>query len=142
MPPDGWFHGITAAIYRIYRRTLVDLGLAVFDVPVDAFLPPDVVRIAALLEKLRAFQPEVALGLNKGSYALICRMPARRDGWRPNLFTDVLDIPTICFWDHAPFELANQLLTPHAAEPAESTSGALESLKRADSSATDPLVAR
>ena len=28
------------------------------------------------------------------------------------VFTDVLDLPTICIWDHAPLELADQLLTP------------------------------
>ena len=129
MPPDGWFYGIARTLFDIYRQGLVDLGLTVFDVPVDAFLPPDAVRIAALLSDLKAFRPEIALGLSYGSYALICRLPARRDGSRPNLFTDVLDIPTICLWDHAPVELADQLLCPHPPDPAASNSGAMSTLR-------------
>jgi hypothetical protein len=68
----------------------------VFRVPVDAFLPPDLARLTPLLADLRAFRPELALGLCAGNYGLICRLPARRDGWRPNLFTEVLEVPTVC----------------------------------------------
>ena len=116
-------------MFEIYRRALADLGFEIFDVPVDAFLVPDATRIAGLLANLKSFRPALAFGLPKGSYALLCRLPARRDGWRPNLFTDVLEIPTICLWDHAPLESADQLLT-HPADPAESASGALEALRQ------------
>jgi hypothetical protein len=128
-PPVEWFYGIVGAIFDLYRQGLVDLGLAVFDVPVDAFLPPDATRISRLLSDLRAFKPQCALGFD-GAHALICRLPARRDGFRPNLFTDVLDIPTICPWDHAPSQIADQLLKPHPADPAASTAVAWEALHR------------
>jgi hypothetical protein len=130
VPPNGWFYGIASALFKLYRQALVDLGLAIFEVPVDVFLPPDSGRISNLVSELRAFQPDLALGLPYGSYALICRMPPRRDGSRPNLFTDVLDIPTLCVWDHAPLELADQLLVPHPLDPAASTAGANETLRR------------
>jgi hypothetical protein len=130
VPPHNWFHGIARALYDHYRQALVELGLKVFDVPVDAFLPPDMVRISALIVELKAFQPQFALGLSHGSYALLCGLPAHRDGWRPNLFLDVLDIPTICLWDHAPVELADQLLLPHPQEPSTSEAGARERLRR------------
>jgi hypothetical protein len=129
VPPGDWFHGIPRAMFEIYRGALVELGFELFDVPVDAFVVPDATRIASLLAGLKHFQPDVALGLPKGSYALICRLPARRDGWRPNLFTEVLDIPTICLWDHAPLELADQLLA-HPEKPAESAVGARETLRQ------------
>jgi hypothetical protein len=129
VPPGDWFHGIPLAMFDIYRRSLAELGFEIFDVPVDAFVVPDATRIARLVSDLKAFQPELAFGLPKGSYALICRLPARRDGWRPNLFTDVLDIPTICLWDHAPLELADQLLA-HPADPAGSVAGALDALRQ------------
>ena len=116
-------------MFDIYRGALAELGFEIFDVPVDAFLVPDATRIASLLSDLKSFQPELAFGLPKGSYALLCRLPARRDGWRPNLFTEVLDIPTICLWDHAPLELADQLLG-HPEDPAESATGSLETLRR------------
>src|ERR1043166_7641584 len=127
-PPADWFEGIHRGYFEIYRRALVELGLSVFEVPVDAFIPPDVVRIGKLLSELRDFRPELAMGLHLGSYALVCRMPARRDGSRPNLFTDILEIPTICPWDHSPWQLTAQLL-PNPRSPQESTSGALESLR-------------
>jgi|GEM_PF-1623136 len=129
VPPADWFHGIARAMFEIYRGALVELGFEIFNVPVAAFIPPDVTRISGLLSDLKAFQPELAFGLPKGSYALLCRLPARRDGWRPNLFTDVLDIPTICLWDHAPLEFADQLLE-HAEDPADSAMGSLETLRR------------
>jgi len=130
VPPDGWFHGIARALFDLYREALVDLGIAVFDVPVDAFLSPDAARISTLLSDLKAFKPDFAFGLPHGSYALLCRLPPSRDGLRLNLFTDVLDIPTICLWDHAPVELADQLLMPHPPDPGASRSGALETLRR------------
>lgn len=130
VPPDGWFHGIARALFDRYRQALVDLGVAVFDVPVDAFLPPDVTRVARLVADLRAFRPQCALGLPHGSYALLCRLPVTRRGVRPNLFLDILDVPTICLWDHAPVELADQLLTPHPRDPSESTGGAIHALRR------------
>jgi len=131
-PPRDWFGGISHAFYERYRRALVELGIEVFDVPVEAFVPfVDHGRCADLIDDLRAFRPELALGLPFGAHALVCRLPAGRDGFRPNLFTDILDIPTICIWDHAPFEPAEQLLAPHPATPALSRSGTLERLRRA-----------
>jgi hypothetical protein len=129
-PPDDWFHGISRAIFEICRQGFVDLGLEVFEVPIDLFLYPDVGRISALLSDLRAFQPDVACGLTHGLHAMVCRMPEGRDGYRANLFTEVLDIPTICYWDHAPLDLADQLLQPHPKSPGESAAGAMETLRR------------
>ena len=130
-PPAGWFHGIAGDLAAIYRQGLVDLGIEVFDVPVDAFFPLDLPRIARLTEELRAFAPELAIGLSHGSYALICRMPAGQDDYRRNLFTDVLDIPLLCLWDHPPLEFADQLLGPLPDTPKASRSGALGNLRRA-----------
>jgi hypothetical protein len=129
VPPQGWFHGIAGALYDRYRRALADLGVALFDVPVDAFLAPDAGRLAALISELRSFRPQFAMGLPLGAYALLCRLPARRDGYRPNVFIDLLDIPTICLWDHAPVELADQILAPLPLDPASSAGGALQTLR-------------
>jgi hypothetical protein len=130
VPPADWFHGITRTTYELCRDALRGLGATVFEVPLDAFLPVDPERIADLIHDLRAFAPQLAFGLPYLSQALVCRLPPGRDGWRPNLFTDVLDIPTLGAWDHAPFELADQLLTPHPPSPADSATGALERLRR------------
>jgi hypothetical protein len=131
-PPAEWFHGISRTIFEIYRQAFVDLGLEVFDVPIESFAHlPDASRIPALLAHLRAFRPEVAFGLSHGLHAMACRMPAGRDGHRPNLFTDLLDIPTICCWDHAPLDMADQVLQPHPRSAGESAAGALETLRRA-----------
>lgn len=131
VPPAAWFHGISRAMYETYRSALVELGIEVFDVPLEALLPPDHGALAGLIEDLKAFRPELAFGLPFGSLALVSRMAEERDGWRPNLFTDILDIPTVCFWDHAPFELAEQLLTPHPATEGQSRAGTLATLRRA-----------
>lgn len=130
VPPHDWFHGIAFELFKIYRQALIDLGCSVFDVPVDAFLPPDMGRITNLLTHLRAFRPELAIGLYPGSYVLLCRLPPERDGWRPNLFIDVLELPTICIWDHAPVELADQLLGPLPDRPTELMPGAIKRLRK------------
>ena len=130
-PPDDWFHGIARSMFELYRGGLAALGCEIREVPVEWFVVPDAGRIANLLEELREFRPQAAFGLPKGAYALICRLPGGQGKWRPNLFTDVLDIPTICLWDHAPLELADQLLYPHPADPSESAAGAMERLAQA-----------
>ncbi|MBS1856598.1 MAG: glycosyltransferase family 1 protein [Acidobacteria bacterium] len=130
VPPEGWFHGVTAALFHSYRRALCDLGLEVFPVPLSAFLPPDAARIDALTAGLRAFRPELALGVPHLSHALRCCLSPRRDGSCPNLFTDVLDIPVLGLWDHAPVELADQVLSPLPAHPRDSRSGAGALLRR------------
>jgi hypothetical protein len=136
VPPEAWFHGIAAAMFRLYRQALRDLGCEIFDVPVEALLAYETARTNAVISALRDFRPDCAFGLHKGSYALICRVP-RRFGYRPNLFTDVLNLPTIILWDHAPLDLADQLLSPHPGSPAASRRGALASLRR---TLTDPRL--
>jgi hypothetical protein len=114
----------------MYRQALLDLGCTLFEIPIDIFLPVDAGRIVKLLDDIRAFAPELAIGMPNGSTALHCRLPAGRDGWRPHLFTEVLDLPTICIWDHAPLELVDQLLTPLPEHPSRSKAGARTALHR------------
>ena len=121
------FMGSITNIYKLYRQTLVDLGCSIFDVPIDAFVPPDIVRISTLTRDIRAFRPELAIG----DGVLRCQMPPEHDGWRPNFFTEVLGLSTICFWDHAPLELASALLTPLPEHPSASRAGAYAYLQRA-----------
>jgi hypothetical protein len=81
VPPEHWFHGIARAMFAVYREALVELGFEIFDVPVEPFLGSDDARILNLISDLRKFRPQLAFGLSKGSYALICRLPRDRDGF-------------------------------------------------------------
>ena len=128
-PPSYWFDGIATAMYDLYTGALRDLGLELFEVPVEPFINGDLIQIRSLVRKVEAFRPELAIGLPKGVYALLCRMPPRRNGSRLNLFTQVLGIPIVCLWDHAPFELSDQLLQPFPHSPEHSTNGALDRLR-------------
>jgi Glycosyl transferases group 1 len=129
-PPRAWFHGISYKLFEIYSQALRDLGCTLFEIPIERFWPLDLGHIATLLDDIREFAPELAIGLPNGSTALHCRLPAEQDGWRPHLFTDVLDLPTVCIWDHAPLELAAQLFTPVAEHPSQSLGGARAALRR------------
>ena len=110
--------------------------MATIEVPLQAVVPYDAGRMADLLSDLRAFRPQAAMSLSVGAWLMACRLPAGRDGWSPNLFTDVLDIPAICIWDAAPLDLAASLLDlpgPGSAEvesPATSRPGVLGALRR------------
>ena len=110
--------------------------MATIEVPLQAVVPYDAGRMADLLSDLRAFRPQAAMSLSIGAWLMACRLPAGRDGWSPNLFTDVLDIPAICIWDSAPQDFAAHLLDlpgPGSAEvatPATSRPGVLAALRR------------
>ena len=136
VPPADWLNGILRAYHDLYRQALTDLGVATIDVPLQAVVPYDAGRMADLLSDLRAFRPQAAMALSVGAWLMACRLPAGRDGWSPNLFTDVLDIPSICIWDGAPLDFAARLLDlpgPGSAEmetPATSRPGVLAALRR------------
>lgn len=55
-PPAGWFHGISRTIFEIYRESFAALGLAAFELPLDAFEPP-----------------AIAFGISHGLHALSYR---------------------------------------------------------------------
>jgi hypothetical protein len=136
VPPADWLNGVLRAYHDLYRQALTDLGVATIDVPLQAAVPHDAGRLADLLSDLRAFRPQAAMALSVGAWLMSCRLPAGRDGWSPNLFTDVLDIPAICIWDGAPQDFAANLLDlpgPGSAEvatPATSRPGVLAALRR------------
>ena len=136
VPPADWLSGILRAYHDLYRQALTDLGVATIDVPLQAVVPYDAGRMADLLSDLRAFRPQAAMSLSVGAWLMACRLPAGRDGWSPNLFTDVLDIPAICIWDSAPQDFAASLIDlpgPGSAEvesPATSRPGVLGALQR------------
>jgi hypothetical protein len=136
VPPAHWLNGILRAFHDFYRQALADLGVATFAVPLQTFLEAEAGPIADLVSDLRAFRPQAAMGLCVGAWLPFCRMPPRRDGWTPNVFSEVLNIPSICIWDGAPLDFAANHLRvfgPGASglpTPATSRPGALAALRR------------
>jgi hypothetical protein len=136
VPPADWLHGILRAYHDFYRQALNDLGVATIDVPLQTFLEGEAGPIADLLSDLRAFRPQAAMGINVGAWLPFCRLPPQRDGWAPNVFSDVLDIPSICLWDGAPLDFAAHQLRVFGPgsnglpTPATSRPGALAALRR------------
>jgi hypothetical protein len=110
VPPADWLNGILRAYHDIYRQALTDLGIATIAVPWQAIFLRDAGHIADLLSDLRAFRPQAAMSLSVGAWLMAYRLPPGRDGRSPNLFTDVLDIPSICLWDGAPLDFAAYVL--------------------------------
>ncbi|HEY4168850.1 MAG TPA: glycosyltransferase [Reyranella sp.] len=110
VPPADWLHGILRAYHDFYRQALNDLGVSTIDVPLQTFLDGEAGPIADLLSDLRAFRPRAAMGINVGAWLPFCRLPPQRDGWAPNVFSEVLDIPSICLWDGPPLDFAAHLL--------------------------------
>ncbi len=136
VPPAGWLHGILRAYHDFYRQALNDLGVATIDVPLQTFLDGQAGPIADLLSDLRVFRPQAAMGINVGAWLPFCRLPPQRDGWAPNVFSEVLDIPSICLWDGPPLDFAAHLLRVFGPgsnglpTPATSRPGALAALRR------------
>jgi hypothetical protein len=133
VPPADWFHGITRTAYALCRDALIDWASSrsrFRSTPSWGTIPisPASRTSSMICAHLRRSSPSACL-ISPRHWSAVCRSSATARG--ANLFADVLDIPTVGAWDHAPFEMADQLLTPHPGTPAESRPGALALLQGA-----------
>jgi spore maturation protein CgeB len=125
LAPPTWFGGIDYRIGASMADELRRLGATLLEVGVAGFLNRDEDYIRYTIGKLRAFRPDVAIGLPNGGYALQC---TTTDG--ANVFRDVLEIPTIHIWDHGTLQYPRLLLEPWPSQPEEATDGCIASLRR------------
>lgn len=130
VPPRRWFYGLARQYAVLYAQTLRSLGATVHPVPVAPFTGRSLVPAGPAVAAARRFRPDIAIGLHDASYALYCTAGrAGGSGGRANLFAEVLDVPTILLWDHAPLQAASILLRPLARSPEASRSGCIAALR-------------
>ncbi len=126
VPPRAWFGGIDYFFALDMAEELRRMGAVT--------LPVDLARICAgdsewtheIIEALRAFQPDIAIGLPNAGYITACKTCTGE-----NIFRDILQIPSILIWDHGVLQFAPQVLGALPSDASASQDGCLKSLRAA-----------
>jgi hypothetical protein len=130
-PPETWFYGLARQYADLYADTLRAMGATLMVVPIEAFLSEGhTSAAAALVDEIRSFRPDVAIGLHDAGYAIYCRGRRQQDASLTNVFVEWLEVPTVLMWDHALLQFAPILIGPLPDSPAESVSGCLRLFER------------
>ena len=130
-PPEDWFYGLACQYADLYADTLRSMGATLMVVPIKPFNNAKRrSKAIALVDEIRSFRPDLAIGLHDAGYGLYCR--TQRDIGDPftNVFTDWLGLPTVLLWDHALLQFAPLLVGPLPDRPDESTAGCVSLFRR------------
>src|SRR5688572_5671796 len=101
------------------------LGASIFEVDVSACLLKNQVYVDETIAALRSFKPDVAVSLPNSGYVLLCVTPGGE-----NIFTDILQMPTIMLWDHGLLQFPKIVLDPLPEDHAASLPGCIDRLRR------------
>src|SRR5579862_1513450 len=126
LPPHTWFGGVDYNFAIEMSAELRELGAEVFDLDVAAFTCRNQAYIRHAIDALKSFRPDVAFALPNALYSLLCATPKPQQ----NVFTDILQIPTILLWDHGLLQLPYQILQPMPSTPAEGRAGSIRRLRQ------------
>ena len=124
-PPEDWFYGLAYQYAALYAQSLRDLGAEVLAVPVEPFAAQDDAAVRELVDQIRRFRPDLAMGLHDAGYAVYCRAARTPEQPPTNVFADWLELPTILLWDHALLQFAPILLRKLPDHPDDSVGGCL-----------------
>lgn len=130
-PPERWFYGLAHQYAARYADVLRAGGAEVLAIPVAAFKPGPSGQIRAVVESIRRFRPDLAIGLHDAGYALLCQGAREGDSAPSNVFVDWLDLPTVMIWDHGMLQFAPLLLGKLPDAPTESAPDCLGRIRRA-----------
>lgn len=125
IPPTPWFGGIDYNFAIEMADELRTLGAEVFEVDVYPISLRNEVYVKETISALRSFRPDVAVSLPNSGYILHCVTPAGE-----NIFSDVLQVPTIMLWDHGLLQFPKHILDPLPHDPRNSTPGCIGRLQK------------
>jgi Glycosyl transferases group 1 len=128
-PPEDWFYGLAHQYAALYAQSFRDLGAEVLAVPVEPFVAQDDAAVRDVVDEIRRFRPDLAMGLHDAGYAVYCRASRTPEQAPTNVFADWLELPTILLWDHALLQFAPILLGKLPDHPDDSMSGCLSLLR-------------
>ena len=126
MPPHPWFGGVDYNFAVEMTDELRALGAEVFEVDVAGFTTQNDVYMRDVVQAIRSFRPDVAIGLPNSLYVLLCSTPKQE-----NLFRDVLEIPTVMLWDHGLLQMPRQILGAPPSRPEDARGGSIRRLRKA-----------
>jgi Glycosyl transferases group 1 len=124
MPPRDWYGGVDYRFAVDMADGLRRLGAAVFDLDVTGFNVGDTAYVDDAIAAARSFRADLAMALPNAGYAIVCRTVRGE-----NVFSDVLEIPTIMVWDHGAIQFAPLVLGPLPQDPEKSRAGCIRKLR-------------
>jgi hypothetical protein len=125
-PPHTWFGGVDYNFAIEMADELRNLGATVLDLDVAGFTSRNDNYISSAIDALKSFRPDVAVSLPNALYCLLCETPDHK-----NLFTDILQIPTLMLWDHGLLQLPRQILGHLPTTPAEAQGDCIRRMRQA-----------
>ena len=125
IPPTHWFGGIDYNFAIEMSDEMRALGADLFEVDVYAFILRNKIHIDETIAALRSFRPDVAVALPNSGYILNCVTPTGE-----NIFSDILQVPTVMLWDHGLLQIPKIVLDPLPQDPLEGIPGCVERLRR------------
>jgi len=121
-PPPHFFGGLDRRRADDHAAALRKLGAKVHEFFTEAVYRNDKPALSRQIAEIHAFSPDVAIGTPHGGYAIQGGMIAdpHGDGANRNLFLDILEVPTIVYWDHVLTQAPRYLMPSWPSCPQES----------------------
>jgi hypothetical protein len=134
LPPPTFFGGLDRQRAVDHADALRNLGAKVYEFNTEAVYHEDQSAIGRQIEEIRAFNPDAVIGTQHSGYAIQGGMMPTPDPsaheLAQNLFLDVLELPTLLYWDHVIPQSARYLLPSWPSLPNEAQSGVVCRLKK------------
>ena len=130
MPPSGFFGGVERRRAIDQARALRQIGAKLYPFETSLVYRDDRLALQDEVAKMRAFGADAVIGAQHAGYALQGGMVANGPhGGLTNLFLDVLELPTLLYWDQALTQASRYFIRSWPTGPSESRSGALGRLR-------------
>jgi hypothetical protein len=129
IPPVQWFGGFDhRAAFILAAELERQFETSFYQFDTTPFIFPDLQGQKAALERLRDYQPDLAISLSNAGYSLACKI--EDGGSTANVFLDLLGIPLMLLWDHGIFQFPSIVLRP-SNDPGQSRGNAIREIREA-----------
>jgi len=129
IPPVQWFGGYDhRAAFTLITELERQFETSFYQFDTTPFIFPDVQGQKAAVERLRDYQPDLAISLSNAGYGMACKI--EDGGTTANVFMDLLGIPLMLLWDHGIFQFPSIVLSP-SNDPEQSRSNAIREVREA-----------
>jgi hypothetical protein len=133
LPPKPYFGGLDRRRAEDHADALRSLGATIYEFKTEAVYCNDRSTLQRQIEDIRAFAPDAVIGTQHSGYAIQGGMMPDDGptsyGQSRNLFLDVLDLPTVLYWDQVLPQAARYVLPLWPSLPEGSQHGAVRRLK-------------
>ena len=132
LPPPGFFGGLDRRRADDHAAALRALGASVYEFKTEAVYWKNRAAVESQIADIEAFEPDAVIGTQHAGYAIQGgTIDDAASGEAPcNLFLDVLELPTVLYWDHVLTQAARYLIQSWPSSPQESAPGMMPKLRR------------